>query len=122
MPWKDLEARKIYSAKYYKENKERLRPFREKNNLKYRKTEKAKVAGKKYRQKHSKELKEYRQNYKPRANELERLACDKLENRYVKQHLRKLGFSKEVRENNTELIETYKVIIKTKRLCKKLTT
>jgi hypothetical protein len=49
-----------------------------------------------------------------------RINIEKLSDGYVRQILIDKGFTKEQLNNNKEIIETQKIIIKTKRLCKTL--
>lgn len=48
----------------------------------------------------------------------QKMYADTLHDAYMKQHMRKLGYTKEQIKGYPELTETIKLIIKTKRLCK----
>ena len=54
------------------------------------------------------------------TSEKQKFYADNLHDAYMKQHLRKLGYTKEQILIYPEITETIKLIIKTKRLCKTL--
>lgn len=63
-----------------------------------------------------------KENYREISKKLEREYTENLTERYMKKHLKKLGYSTEDIKKYPELIDTYKLIIKTKRLCKSQTS
>ena len=80
---------------------------------KYQKSEKGQIASKKAKRKWDK-------NNKDKKLEIGRRLISNLSDGYVKQKLRAKGFCSEEIEDNPELVEVHKIIIKTKRLCKTL--
>jgi hypothetical protein len=103
------EKRKIYQDNYNRINKDKQAVFKQR----YKNENREKVR------------KEARERYNDNKEFLDKQTAEKqkyyadtLHDAYMKQHLRKLGYKKEEITKYPELIETQRLIIKTKRLCK----
>lgn len=103
------ERRKIYQDNYNRLNKDKQAIFKQRYKDKNR-------------EKTRKESRERYNNNKEfllkQTSEKQKYYAENLHDAYMKQHLRKLGYTNEQIMNYPEIKETIKIIIKTKRLCK----
>lgn len=123
MPHKDPEARRAWQRKNYQDKKDVInsRPCR-------------KIARKKYEECHKDKRRQRSKDYfyanrdkmiakvkrwwTERGNEMKRKETELLTDYYLKKQLKKDGFTREQISQYPELIETKRILLKTKRLCK----
>ncbi len=114
---KRREGIKEYQQNYRRQYAEKMKDYFKQYAIAYRKT------GKIAEYQKSEKYKKYRSDYdKMDINKKKRHKkyIENLNNWYLKEKLKKKGFTIEQINNNPELLEVQKLIIKTKRLCKTL--
>lgn len=110
--------------KYVNANSEKRKKYQDEYNKKNK--DKQKIHKIKYRQKsrvylRKKAVERYAKNRDvllDQTKKQQQMYADTLHDAYMKQHMRKLGYTKQQIIDYPELTETIKLIIKTKRLCK----
>lgn len=128
MPYKDPKNPKNieYKKKYYQANKDTIWSYaqRKGSSDKWRRKNKVKVSeySRKRRKNNRNDLIEKSRRYwnesKETLNKKDRLRTELLTDGYMKKHLRKHGYSPQEIKQHPELTESYRLIIKMKRLCK----
>lgn len=123
MPFKNIEARREWQRKNYQANKEVInsRPCKKEAHKRYaeRHKDKRRQLSKEYfyanRDKMAEKVKQW---WTERGNERKRKETELLTDDYVIRQLTKDGFTREEISQYPELIETKRILLKTKRLCK----
>lgn len=118
--WRE-ENKKLHSemAKLWKsKNPEKIKEYNSKESVK----EKKRFYARRYRDKNLKKCKEklsfWRLNNKEHIMNYGKNKCKNLENSYIISNMVRDGFKSSFLKSNPKLIETKKLIIKTKRLCR----
>lgn len=127
MPWKDKAKEAAYKKAYYEKRKDiwsyearkgSAKKWREKN------IDKIRAIGKeRYWDNKPDELrkaKAWREKNSEYVKSKDHKNTELLTDRYMRKHLLKLGYTRQHIRKHPELIETHRIIIKTKRLCKTL--
>ena len=126
MPYKDKnDPRLIAYKKAYYEKTKANRYSRVKHNIyKWRESnpEKYKIIKQEYYKDNKMQILERQKisylKHREKRISYEKLSSENLDDRYMKKHLLKIGYTRQDLRKNPELIESHKLIIKTKRLCK----
>lgn len=119
MPWKNKEAEKEYKRNYHQKMKldQKYRGGRKKNFLKWRKKNKEIV-----NEINKKSINKNKQKIHSRYIVWDRGRTERLTESYMIKHLKKIGYNEPDIKRYPELIQTHRIIIKTKRLWKRSQT
>lgn len=120
MPYKDSRNPKLlaYKKAYYLRTKEILRVARKKATIKWRKANRLKI-NKYLREKYNPEIaKVHNEKHKQKLLATFKEQAKKLDTVYLIRQLKKAGWTIEQLKEHPEIIDIYKLQLKTKRLCK----
>lgn len=123
MPFKDIEARRAWSRKYYQEKKDVInsRPCRKSAGDRWRERNRTKlreIGKENYWDNKEQRIKSNKEWRKKNGAEYERKRTESLNDTYIRKNLIKKGWTRKAIRENPDLIEIERTIIKIKRLCK----